>query len=343
MIKRFYGFGFFLALFAICFSCVPSYKKYVPGYAAQHLEEVPDYSSLDYWAAHPYKHDPSDSIPSPLQGSSVQDSAVDVFFLHPTTFTSFSDTAWNAPLQDAELNAKTDYTTILYQASAFNECRVFAPRYRQANLRAYYSRDTVRARQAFDLAYDDIRNAFKYYLSHFNQGRPIVIASHSQGSTHARRLLKEFFEDRPLKSKLVAAYIVGMVIPKNYFQTLKPCDDSLETGCFMGWRTFRKGYEPEFVEREEGNAVVINPLTWQANEDYAPPSLNKGAVLLKFNQINREAADAQIHDGVIWIHKPHFPGSFFYWKKNYHVADINLYWINIRMNLRKRIAMFSKK
>jgi hypothetical protein len=324
-------------------SCVPNYKKFIPAYEAQAMEKQPDYSNLKYWAAHPYKHDPSDSIPVPAQASTRIDSSVDVFFLHPTTYTSSYDTSWNAGLDDATLNAKTDFTTILYQGSTFNECRVFAPRYRQANLRAYYTQDTVKANEAFDLAYEDVRAAFIYYLDRFNQGRPIVIASHSQGSTHARRLLKEFFEDKPLQSKLVAAYIVGMAIPKDYFQTLKPCSDSLQTGCFMGWRTFRKGYEPEFVNKENGNSIVVNPLTWQMNEEYAPRSLNQGAVLLRFNKVVKNSADAQVHDDVIWIHKPHFPGGFFYWVRNYHIADINLYWMNVRMNLRKRIAMYWKR
>ena len=343
MIKRICNAVPFLVLLTLYASCVPSYKKFVPLYEAHPIRKIPDYSNLDYWAAHPYKHDPSDSIPVPLQELTITDSSVDVFFLHPTTFTSFSDTAWNADLNDANLNAKTDYTPILYQASAFNECRVFAPRYRQANLRAYYTTDSVRSKQAFEFAYEDIKAAFNYYLEHFNQGRPILIASHSQGSTHALRLLKEFFQDQPLHSKLVAAYIVGMNIPKNYFQTLKPCTDSMQTGCFVGWRTFRKGYEPDFVKKEEGNSFVTNPLTWQVTEDYAPRSLNEGAVLLKFNEIAKESADAQIHDGIIWIHKPHFPGSFFYRRKNYHIADINLYWVNVRMNLRRRIAMYWKK
>ena len=45
----------------------------------------PDYSNLDYWAAHPWKKDPSDSIPTPLKDE-IRDSIADVFFLHPTIF-----------------------------------------------------------------------------------------------------------------------------------------------------------------------------------------------------------------------------------------------------------------
>src|SRR5258706_533076 len=85
--------------------------------------------------------------------------------------------------------------------------------YWQAHLRAYYTTDTARALAAFELAYQDIKTAFQYYLDHYNNGRPIIIASHSQGSSHAQRLLKEFFENGPLKNRLVAAYVIGMYIP----------------------------------------------------------------------------------------------------------------------------------
>jgi len=53
-------------------------------------------------------------------------------------------------------------------------------------------------------------------------------------------------------------------------------------------------------------------------------------------------ADAQIHDDILWINKPHFPGSFFYRTKNYHIGDMNLFYVNIRDNIRTRINAFWK-
>jgi hypothetical protein len=313
----------------------------IPHYASwQDTSSLPDYGKLQYWAANPDKWDPSDSIPSPLQAGSIHDTSVDVFFLHPTTLTSPKDTQWNASINDAALNAKTDYTTILFQASAFNECRVFAPRYRQANLRAYYSADTVSARKAFDIAYEDIRTAFIYYLDHYNQGRPIIIASHSQGTTHGERLLKEFFENKPLKNKLVAAYIIGMPIPRDSFSDLGSCHDSASTGCLIGWRTFREGYEPSYIANEKSKSWVVNPLTWNLAEDPAPRSLNKGAILTRFNELLPALTDARIHDGILWVHRPYFPGSFLLRLKNYHIGDINFFYVNIRENVRTRIRSF---
>ncbi len=332
---------FFVSM-ALVFSCSPAYKKYISTYKFDGSIKVPDYSRLEYWAAHPYKKDPSDSVPAPLLAGTRKDSAIDVFFIHPTTYGTRKDTAWNADIDNTTIAARTDYTSILYQASVFNECRVFAPRYRQVHIRGYFTKDTVHAREAFDLAYDDIKRAFQYYLDHYNQGRPIIIASHSQGSTHAERLLKDFFEDKPLKSKLVAAYIVGMIIPKNYFTTLPQCKDSLQTGCFVGWRTYKVGYKPAFIKKENGNSLVNNPLTWVTTDEYAPKGLNRGAVLRKFNEVRPHIADAQVHENVLWIHKPHFPGSFFYRSRSYHIGDINLFYVDIRDNVRARIAAYWK-
>ena len=332
-----------LLIQAIFYSCSPVYKKYVSAYSDINLLAVPDYSRPEYWAALPFKRNPSDSVPAPLAGSGIRDSSVDVFFLHPTTYGPKNDSSWNAALDDPITNARTDYTTILYQASAFNECRVFAPRYRQANITAYYTRDTAEAIRAFDLAYEDLAKAFRFYLDHYNGGRPIIIASHSQGSTHAQRLLKEFFENKPLQHRLVAAYVIGMFIPKNQFTALPSCQDSAQTGCIVGWRTFQTGYEPEFVKEETEPSIVTNPLTWTTTEEYAGKQLNQGAVLSKFNTVVPSAADAQIHGNVLWIHKPHFPGSFFYRSKNYHIGDINLFYVNIRQNVRTRIRAFWKR
>ncbi len=157
----------------------------------------PDYSDLYYWAAHPGKWDYSDSIPSFLNDKTC-DTNVDVFFLHPTTYIRDARNAnMNADVDDSALNHQTDITTILYQASLFNgNCRVFAPRYRQAHLKAYFQITSEESKKAFDLAYGDLKTAFQYYLDHWNQGRPIIIAAHSQGSMHAVRLLKEFFVKR---------------------------------------------------------------------------------------------------------------------------------------------------
>lgn len=330
-------------LIMLLLSC-NKYNAYKQDYRFKNESGVPDFSNLDYWAAHPWKWDPSDSVPAPLR-SQVRDSTVDVFFLHPTTLTyKTGRKEQNAVIDDWFINAKTDYTTILYQASVFNqECRVFAPRYRQAHIRNFYTEDSARAIKAFEIAYSDIRKSFEYYLQYFNSGRPIIIAAHSQGSKLAERLLKEFFENTLLRNKLVVAYIAGWPVPKNYFSSLAMCVDSMETGCLCSWRTFRKGYNSNYIKTGNGMAHATNPLNWKTNEDYAPRLLNKGSVLTQFNKIYPHTTDAQVVDGILYVRKPKFPGALLYFSGNYHIGDINLFYLNIRENVQQRIRAYWKK
>jgi len=325
-------------------SCADKYQAYKTLYQFKSADGKADYSKLDYWAAHPWKWDPSDSIPTALQPA-IRDSAVDVFFMHPTTHTKRKK-KWqdNAAIDNEYINAKTDYSTILYQASVFNQdARVFAPRYRQAHLSSFYQTDKQRAAAEFDLAYNDLRTAFLYYLENWNNGRPIIIASHSQGSLLAERLLKEFFENKPLQNRLVVAYIPGWAVPKDYFTSLKMCADSFQTGCICSWRTVRKGFIPRYIRSENGNSFVTNPLNWTTGDTYAPRALNKGSVLRNFNSVYKKTTDAQIRNGLLHVKKPKFPGSFLYFRRNYHIGDINLFYLNIREDIHRRIGLFWKK
>jgi hypothetical protein len=337
----------FLGIFAlvITFSgCADKYQSYRSLYPFKSPNGQPDYANLDYWAAHPDKKDPSDSVPRPLLAE-VRDTLADVFFLHPTTFTDKKEAARpNAAIDDDYINAKTDYSTILLQASAFNQqSRVFSPRYRQAHIGNFYGADSALAVQALQLAYSDVRNAFRYYLQHNNNGRPIIIASHSQGALMAIELLKEFFDNKPLQQQLVVAYVVGWPLEKNSFTSLRACAEPIQTNCVCSWRTFKMGYEAPWVKKEKersASLIVTNPLSWKTDTSFVSRQANKGSVLTRFNKIYKSTADAQIQNGVLYSYRPHFPGSFLYRTDNYHIGDINLYYLNIRENVRERLSSF---
>ena len=334
------NFLFFVTVILL-FSCANKNYSTASAYQFKSADKKPDYNNLDYWAAHPWKKDLSDSVPKPLRNSYISDSSVDVFFLHPTTLTDKNDSRRNADIDDAAINSKTDYSTILYQASAFNEqTRVFAPRYRQAHIKAFYIPEKE-AEKYFDTAYEDIRAAFLFYLTNLNNGRPIIIAAHSQGTKHAGKLLKEFFDNKPLQNKLVCAYIIGLPVPENYFSGLQPCKDSAATGCFVSWRTYKRGYEINKVENFK--AVVINPLTWTMDTSFVSAKQNNGGILLKFNKIVPHVVDANIHNNILLTSKPNVFGKILFNKKNYHIGDINLFYMNIRQNVKTRIGAFWKR
>ena len=186
----------------------------------------------------------------------------------------------------------------------------------------------------------DVKKAFEYYLEHYNNGRPIIIASHSQGSTHTIRLLKEFFDGKPLSKKLVVAYVVGMPVNPATYTSLNACDNPNATGCICSWRTFHEDYIPDFVAREKFTAIVTNPLSWSSSNTQVDRFENTGAILYDFNRIIPFVVGANNHEGVLWTEKPHFLGSFLYKTENYHIADYNFYYMSVRKNVADRIKSF---
>lgn len=337
--------GLFLIILSLAGCTKSNYTTYKSEYEKIDWEDQPNYSQLKNWAAHPAKLDPSDSVPAQLLNNHAHKQLADVFFIHPTTYLDPTQpNGWSASLKDIALNINTDYSTILNQASVFNEVgTVYAPRYRQAHIKSYYpvtKIDTMYALAAFELAYQDVKHAFDYYLAHHNQNKPIILAAHSQGSTHAKRLLKEYFDNKPLSKQLIAAYIVGMAIDPADFTNIKACETPTETGCICAWRTYKEGFIAPFVQLEKFKSIVTNPITWNSNQPIAKRDANKGSVLYNFNKILPKVAGAIVHEGVLWTPKPKFFGNFLYNTSNYHIADFNLYYISIRKNATDRAVQY---
>ena len=303
----------------------------------------PDYSNLKNWAASPFKVDASDKIPDFLKDE-IRSQRADVFFIHPTSYFGEEETSpWNADLNDTTVNKETDSKSILFQASVFNgSCRVFAPRYRQANMKAFYVFGTPVANKAFDLAYSDVKKAFLYFLKHYNKNRPIIIASHSQGSLHAIRLLQEFFDGKPLQNRLVCAYIVGYQIKKDAFKMLPIGERPDQTGCFVGWRSYAKGEIPKGIEAENGNSLCVNPLTWTLDKQWVSSELHQG-IMNSFETIVPHTVGAGIEPSskILWIDTQVMLDKEKKTIKNYHVWDYNLFWLNIRQNVKQRIDAFN--
>ena len=315
---------------------------FFPGFCFAQNVEAPDYSKLENWAASPYKIDNSDKIPGCLHDGSAEKRA-DVFFIHPTSYFAEEDTAsWNAWLTDTVVNNETDSKSILFQASVFNgSCRVFAPRYRQANMEAFYAFTSQRAIDAFELAYQDVKAAFQYYLQHENKNRPIIIASHSQGTLHAIRLLQEFFDGKPLQKRLVCAYIPGYQIKKNAFKKLPVGETPEQTGCFVGWRSFEKGEFPKRSIAEKGNSVCVNPLNWSTSSVWVSKELHLGIMNGKDTIIpHTVSAGIEPKTKILWVKTPEVIIEHMEKGTNLHIYDINLFWMNIRENVKQRIDAY---
>jgi hypothetical protein len=339
---RFIAYNGFLVVVFVIHGCASIPK----GPFVQAPLPSPDYSLHAHWAALPQTKDSADVVPIEAWSDVQSESPADVFFLHPTTYTGkHGHKNWNAAIDDADVNLRTDKTTIRYQASLFNGAgRVFAPRYRQGHLECFYDiRKKADATKALDVAYRDIRDAFHYYIRHYNAGRPFIVAAHSQGTFHGIRLLREEIEGTPLAQQLVVAYLVGYPVREEDFQSTPACATPDQTGCFCSWRTFRSGYIPPKLHFPGNGIVVTNPVTWDNTKHVSKPELQLGAVLRPFHQLYTGAVSTEVYKDLLWVNKPRFKGSFLFLRKNYHIADYNLFYADVRQNAQNRVRTFLAK
>lgn len=308
---------------------------------------APDYSQMSYWVAHPDQEDMADLVPGKGQLAEYQETAeVDVFFVYPTIYSKKQspDNPWFADVNDEKLNKDIANSTIKYQSTVFNSsAKVYAPLYRQAHIGVYYVEDLKLKVEALEFAYQDVKKAFEYYLANDNNGRPIIIASHSQGTTHAVSLIREFFDGKKLQDQLVSAYIVGMPVREEAFDQISPCESGGETGCWVSWNTYIRGYYPPAHDFWYNQAVSTNPLSWKRDSTYVSWGSNQGGILKNFKKIRPGLSDAQNKDQMLWINKPKFFGNFLIGWDRYHVVDYNLFYMNIRANVELRVENYLKK
>ncbi|CAI8251051.1 MAG: Uncharacterised protein [Cryomorphaceae bacterium] len=295
---------------------------------------TPNYSEIDYWVEHPKKEKHYASLPKNyLDSLDKENPNIDAFFIHPTLY--LKGNSWNADINDKKLNKEIGNAAIKNQASVFlGIANIYAPHYRQMHIQSYY--DLKNGLQAFEVAYSDVKNAFIYYWENFNKGNKFIIAGHSQGTNHAERLLKEIIlKNDSMRSLLLVSYLPGMPI-KQFHKDLPPCSSPNQLDCFLSWRSLAEGYFPADWEVSD-SIFCVNPISWKID---SLPSQKKNhlGILFQNHKIHYpNSIEAYTDKGVVWIKPIKIPFARFYKMKNYHIADYNLYWINIRSNLRYRL------
>ena len=334
------------------------------------------YDSDSSWAAFPNRDDPSDMIPMGIdQPPPESERPVDVFYIHPTT--TF-DPVWNAKIDDEAARAMTDWM-LATQASAFNAVgRIYAPLYRQAGLYPMLI-PSAQGYISVERAYDDIEAAFEMYLTEYNNGRPFIIAAHSQGAIQGVRLLAEHVQGTPWADKMVATYLVGGGIPLDIFEKvlteIPPCKAPDDTGCVVGWDTMTKNgewgtmtighlYSGQWVvPTVDQPRLCINPLTWKEN-DYGDRWLNNGTLPVPMDEIftafwEKEEPEIYLSDGLPFL-STQLTGAvcmedgrlvaeepddnrIVARMGSFHGYDYLLYWANIRVNAELRTQSWLKK
>jgi hypothetical protein len=313
----------------------------------------PDYADQANWIARPgLSNDPSGWRPT-QEARPLVPKPAHAFYIHPTTY--LQRDRWNAPLNEGESRDRAALF-VQSQASAFGDvAAVWAPRYRQAAFGAFLL-DSKDARAALALAYSDVARAFDQFLAAIPPGEPIILAGHSQGALHLARLLRERVAGRPLRGRIVAAYVVGWPLSTSADVPalgLPACRAADQPGCLLSWMSFGDPANPDLVvdsyegsagltggKRERVDILCVNPLTGTQN-GVAPPEANTGTLVpsadLRSATLVAGRVGARCEKGLLLLEGDIPPlGPYVLPGNNYHVYDYALFWDAIRADALRR-------
>ncbi|MBW2646308.1 MAG: DUF3089 domain-containing protein [Deltaproteobacteria bacterium] len=201
---------------------------------------------------------------------------VDVFYVYPTISANASGSMDITDERDRAL-AQGIFAA---QASVYeSDANVFAPYYRQMSTAADISQAELATNlDVFKLGAADVEDAFDYYINNLNEGRPFILAGHSQGTMALIELIKNRFgDDEEIRNQMVAAYLIGYTVTDEDLAEsgLTAAEGANDTGVVITYNTQSATSEggPMLLP----GAHCINPLNWKTDATYAPASENLGA------------------------------------------------------------------
>jgi len=240
----------------------------------------PDYADPKAWLCRPGAHDACDidetTTVIAANGTLTKETwkadpnaPIDCFYVYPTVSTD--------PGQNSDMNPDAAEINVIKQQFArfASKCRPYAPMYRQitlVGLRKALAAPGAALNWGEGIQYDDVRDAWNYYLKNDNKGRGVVLVAHSQGSFILIDLIKREIDGKPIQSKLVSAILMGTVVPVEKgkdvggaFQQIPLCHTASQLGCLISFASFRSTVPPPantlFGRVPDANmaAACVNP------------------------------------------------------------------------------------
>jgi len=213
--------------------------------------------------------------------------AIDCFYVYPTVS--------NDPGVLSDMNpGPEELGVVKAQLARFgSKCRIFAPLYRQFTLTALRARQAGKplppGPPAGTTAYDDVKDAWDYYLAHENGGRGVVLIGHSQGSGVLTQLISKEIDGKPVQGKIISAILMGTRLPVDrgkdtgLFKSMPLCHSASQTGCVIAYASFRDTIPPPAnslfgkVPSEGQMAACVNPAALGGGKGELHAYLSNGA------------------------------------------------------------------
>jgi pimeloyl-ACP methyl ester carboxylesterase len=195
---------------------------------------------------------------SRVQVSEASSTAVDCFYVYPTVSPEVTINS-NLAIQPAEVAAAME------QAAQFSQvCRVWAPMYRQETTKGL-AEEGLTDNPYEQIAYGSVLSAWRDYLAHHNDGRPVVFIGHSQGAAMLIDLLRSQVDPNPnVRKLLVSALIIGgnVEVPigkvvGSTFKHIPACQLASQTGCVIAYSSFSSEPPPPSYFGRPGQGVSL--------------------------------------------------------------------------------------
>lgn len=316
---------------------VPKYLSRVKG--IEKLDKKVDYSNMEHWLEIPQN----------------PDKPVDVIYLYPTVYGSTLESSDDiADIDDASMRVLAIYAAAS-QASVFEEnCNIYAPYYRQFTVNSLLDVIEHSPESLSYIASKDLYPMLDYYFENCNEGRPFILAGHSQGSVWLTVILEDYMKEHPeYLENMVAAYVIGYSVTKEYLAAnphLKFAKGADDTGVIISYNTEGSGNKDAYNCVVKENAISINPINWKLDSTYASVEENLGS-LGSDGEILDHYADAKVDtqrgvvicDSVKNSKEMQMDLKGYFGADSFHLQDYNLYYKNLEKNVADRIQAFESR
>ncbi len=293
-----------------------------------------DYSLASNWA----------SLPTSI------DKTVDVFYAYPTIY-------FDSDPQNMDINEEQNRQAVIDKMNSqmglyAPYANIYTPFYRQMYRDGFNDLPVDEAILLLNTAYEDIANAFKYYMDNLNNGRPFILMGHSQGAGIMIDLLRKEFDNDSYKNKMIAAYTTGVsIMPQDTidYPWIKIAKSSTDLGVVITYNTLDSEHDQS--SSFQAGTLCVNPILWTTDTTYAPKSKNLGAVWTdNEGNISKEIlnfTDCYIRaDGALAVTIPN-PDEYYDEDRQpyggYHDYDQIFFYRNLQQNIADRIDAYFNK
>jgi len=317
----------------------------IPGCTKDNDEviQATDYSVSSHWL----------SIPATVK-------PIDIFYLYPTAWQKVDSTEPNICAINNPKMLKGSASAYARQATAFETCgNVYAPFYRQAD--AAYTLNLSEEGRAQVIKAEPLTDAiaaFDYYIRNYNNGRPFILAGHSQGANVLIFLLSGYLKDhKDVYDRMIAAYVIGYSVTQEFLDAnthLKFAQGPDDTGVIISYNTQAPDVAPGANPVVADNiGLVINPISWTRSETVATAEESLGSFLPApdgsgFIMVPHYAdARVDLAKGVLLCSTADedalLPLTAQFGRGIFHSFDYPFYYYNLRQNAENRVQKFLGK